>query len=416
MPDLSPSPSPRPAAYFVAVHLTLFSALVALGAFRLQHMSQDSQLPPLRDTPLEVLPLYDYDVVIADEQLARVLARLQLPFDGAETKLNHVDHAMRFWTVAAASRDEKYMSGEQMRTLLTDSRRFREVYGDKEPLLLMDRATGVGVRVQEGNATSSHVDHTLACLAEVGTPLEFPVITERRRTTYRALLLDSLRSFSLNQVEYEWSGLTYALLLPPQTTWRTQEGQEMNFERLADRIMRETLPNGVCFANHRLYTLVVFLRIDDQMPILSATKRREIISFLEQMTILLERHQHPDGFWNSDWPTRIPESNTPTKATGDRLSDRILATGHALEWWAMAPEELHPGRATLAAGGQWLVKTIDSLTEEEIRQNYTYLSHAGRALSLWRAQLPADVELPAEVAAENGTFGYLVRRPSEAVE
>jgi len=393
MPDVGESQSSHPAAYFVAIHLTLFSALAALGAFRMQHLSTDARLPPLRDTPLEVLPLYDYDVVVSDEQLERVITRLRLPFEGAQTKLNHVDHAMRFWTVAASSRDEKYMSGEQMRSLLTDSRRFREVYGEDEPPLLIDNTGGVGVRVQEGNATSSHVDHTLACLAEVGTPLEFPVITPRRRTTFRAMLAESMRSFSLNQVEYEWSGMTYALLLPPQTTWRTQEGQEMNFDRLADRIMREALPNGVCFANHRIYTLVVFLRVDEQIPILSETKRLEILDFLERTTTLLEMHQHPDGFWNADWPKQTPESSAPTKATGDRLADRILATGHALEWWAMAPPGVHPGRPTLAAAGQWLVKTIDSMTDEEIRQSYTYLSHAGRALCIWRGRWPAEVVL-----------------------
>ncbi|MEO8497496.1 MAG: hypothetical protein ABI614_20690 [Planctomycetota bacterium] len=388
MPDTVQRQTLHLAAFFVAFHLTLLGAFAAWGSYRVQHIAAEAKLPPLRETPLEVRPLYDYDVVVSDEQLARILGRLQLPFEGAATKLNHVDHAMRFWTVAAAPSAEQFMSGEQMRTLLTDTRRFREVYGNDEPTLLIDRAAGVAVRVQEGNATSSHVDHTLACLAEVGTPLAFPVASPTRLTTFRALVEQSLRDFSLNQVEYEWSGLTYALFLPPQTTWRTREGQEMNFDRLADRMMREALPNGVCFANHRLYTLVVFLRIDDQMPILSAATRAQILEYLTLATIRLEQHQHPDGFWNADWPDRTPDSTAPTVTTGDRLADRILATGHALEWWAMAPEEVHPGRATLAAAGQWLVKTIDSMTEEEIRQNYTYLSHAGRALCIWRGRWP----------------------------
>ncbi len=379
------------ASMFVALHLTLLSVLVGAGAVRKQMLDAERRLPPLREEPLSIAPLYDYDVVISDEQLERVMGKLLPRFHGAQTKINHVDHGLRFWTAAAKFTDDGFLSGPAMRRLLLDHGRFQEVFGNDKPPLLLDRGSGVAVRVQEGDATSSHVDHTVACLAEVGTPLGFPMITSTRRTTYRAMVEQSMRDFSLNQLEYEWSGLTYALFLPSRTEWMTTEGQVMSFDRLARRIMRETLDHGVCFANHRLYTLVVFLRVDDQVPILSPDTRVEVLEFLSDATLLLERHQHPDGFWNADWPHRQPASSTPTDVEGDRLPERILATGHALEWWAMAPAELHPPRPTLAAAGQWLVRTIDDLTEDQVRENFTYLSHAGRALAIWRGRWPNDV-------------------------
>jgi hypothetical protein len=384
---------------FVAVHVVLLLAATAWGALRVHTLKVEHVLPPLRNEPLSIGPLYDYDVVISDEQLTRVLAKLPPHFEAEKTKINHVDHGLRFWTAAAKFDDPKFLSGGAMRRLLMDHRRFAEVYGNKQPPLLMPRRSGVAVRVQEGSATSSHVDHTLCCLAEVGTPLDFPLITPAGKTTYRAMVEGSLRDFSLNQTEYEWSAVTYAMFLPPVKRWYTTEGQEISFDRLADRIMREDLPDGVCFGNHRLYALVVMLRVDDQTPILSAEIRARIMEFLRDTTAMLVRNQHPDGFWNGDWPHAAPTSSQPTDRAGDRLPERILATGHALEWWAMAPSELHPPRPTLAAAGQWLVRTIDELTPEQTQQNYTYLSHAGRALALWRSRSPAEVELP-KVASE----------------
>ena len=38
----------------------------------------------------------------------------------------------------------------------------------------------------------------------------------------------------------------------------------------------------------------------------------------------------------------------------------------------------------MAAAGQWLVRTIDELSEEDVVEYYTFLTHAGRSLALWR--------------------------------
>jgi len=109
------------------------------------------------------------------------------------------------------------------------------------------------------------------------------------------------------------------------------------------------------------------------------------------VTQALVRSQHADGFWNIDWPFAAPKTSEPTEREGDRLSDRIIGTGHPLEWWSLAPEEVHPPRNVLAAAGQWLVRTVDSLSDEQLREHFTFLSHAGRALALWRGKTPPQV-------------------------
>ena len=62
------------------------------------------QSPPtsrVAATPLEVRPIYDYPVVVSDEQLSRVLTKLRPKNGGPKMRLGHIDHALRFWTAGA---------------------------------------------------------------------------------------------------------------------------------------------------------------------------------------------------------------------------------------------------------------------------------------------------------------------------
>jgi hypothetical protein len=203
----------------------------------------------------------------------------------------------------------------------------------------------------------------------------------------------ALRDFQLNQIEYEWTSLAMILYLPPGGRWIDSEGQEITFDRLAKRLMREEVPRGVCFGNHRLHTLAMFLRVDDEMHVLSPTVRKQAIAYLMNMTALLVRNQHAEGYWDGKWPEEKCADELKNAASGDAVADRILATGHALEWWAFAPKECQPPRETIVKAGQWMVHTIDGLSPEKIESYYTYLSHAGRALACWRGKLPYEVPL-----------------------
>jgi len=355
------------------VHILFLSGVCAWAAYRGNVLASQRALPPLLEVPLSIEPLYDYDTVVTGEQLVRVLRRVRPELHGDETKINHIDHALRFWGVDAKFADKKYVSGEGIRQILTNYGRFTEIYGAGAEPLMFAHGDGIRVRVKSNLQSSTHVDHTMASLAEVGTPLGFPIITPTRQATFREVIEQARDDFSLNQQEYEWSALTFALYAPTTESWFTSEGQRISFDQLAVRIMREELPSGVCFANHRLYTLTVFLRVDDQQQILSPEIRAEVMGYLQQATALLVQHQHSSGFWTEAWPYSTPKTLLPSEVIGDRLSDRILATGHALEWWATAPESLHPPRHVLASAGQWLVHTIEELTDEQIRANYTYL-------------------------------------------
>jgi hypothetical protein len=371
---------------FLLLQLVVVAVAIAATSRELHKLEARFDLPPMRNVPLTVSPLYDRPRVVSDEQLQMALHKLRPRLRGEKPKINHIDHALRFWGLDATFDDPECLAGMEMREVLVNHNRFAKEWGADQPPLLMAKADGIRVRTREGFATASHVDHTLAGLAEIGTPLDFPIQTANASLTARALLEQSLRDFSLNQIEYEWSALAYALYVIPVENWYSKEGQRITFDRLADRIMRQKLNQGVCMGNHRLHALVMMLRVDEQTPILSAEGRARIIDHLTDATGRYVRSQHPDGFWLRTWPSGEP----PELGTADDTpAYRIMATGHVLEWWALAPEEVLPPRETIVRAGQWLCRTIENMDDIEIKEGYTYLTHAGRALALWRGHFPA---------------------------
>jgi len=376
---------------FVGVQLVLMVVIVGVSRARLRDEHRHHELPPMRSRPLSVEPLHDRPDFISDEQLLDVLYKLRPRLREEKPKINHVDHALRFWGAEALFHDPECLSGAEMRELLLDNRRFAEAWGSDEKPLLECTEHGVAVRTQEGDASASHLDHTLAGLAEVGTPLDFPVQTSEGPTTVRALLKNSLESFDINQVEYEWSSLAYVLYLRSLAPFDDVYGQETSFDRLADRIMRQRMKKGVCYGNHRLHALVMMLRVDDRHPILGEGCRARIIAHLKSATQTLIASQDPKGFWNQYWTTGVApmgEDDDEPSQLAPRAR-KLLATGHVLEWWSLAPGEVLPPDEVIRRAAQWLAAEVTSLDDEQIRRNYTFLTHAGRALALWRGHFPA---------------------------
>ncbi|MDA1053220.1 MAG: hypothetical protein O3C40_22440 [Planctomycetota bacterium] len=387
-------------SWFVVVQVVIVAAGVATAAHRRRTIDATGLLPAFRNKPLELRPLHDDDRVVTDEQLSAVLEKLKPRLRHDNPKINHIDHALRMWGVDAAFSDPECLSGKEMRAILLHHPVYSQYWGDDAPPLLISDDRGIRVRTRAGDASASHVDHTLAVLAEVGTPLDYTIDTSEGPATMRQILSRSLRAFSLNQLEYEWSTLAYALYLEPTDRWTSSEGQEITFDRLADRIMRQQLNQGVCMGNHRLHALVTLLRVNEESPILSEEGTQRITDHLLDVTSRFVASQHPDGYWIRSWPAGSPPAEPQEGDTENTLQLRILGTGHVLEWWALAPVEVHPPREVVIRAGQWLSRTIQEMDPDDIQTNYTFLTHAGRALALWRGGFPADFmpeALPVEV-------------------
>lgn len=381
---------------FAAAQVVIISGIVLATSQRWAERQAARKLPPLRERAIVLKPLYDDPRIVTDEQLEATLRKLYPRLRGPEPKINFVDHALRCWGPDAVFDDPDALSGAEMRDLLLNHERFAKVWPTAPPFLKRNKEGDLEVRTKEGLATASHDDHTLASIAESGISRDYPVVTSTDHTTFGELVEGSLKKFSLDQMEYEWSILAYTLLLPPATHWITSEGQQVSFDSLADRLMREALPDGVCFANHRLHSLVVMLRVDAEVcPILKPTTRERMIKFLTLVSQQLVKSQHAYGYWDSGWVGVKPQEKKGEESiAGTELRDRIIATGHALEWLASVPEEIQPPREVVTRAAQWLIHAVEQLDAQELRENYAFATHAGTALARWRGTTPAEFMKP----------------------
>ena len=340
-----------------------------------------------RETPLTIEPFYDDPEVVSDEELAAVLAKVRPKFAIEKLKSNYVEHALRMWWLNAKFHDPKVMSGEALKDHLVDHGQFLASWGDKVQPILQDRRDGVAIRWGKEECASVHHDHWLACLTEAGVNLHEPVFTPNRRREINDVLQEALRDFRLDESEVEWSALAFGLWIAPQKTWTTRTGRELSFDLMAERLMRGHKKFGVCSGTHRVYSLMVLVRLDDDHDILSDAMREQVMEHLRSVRDLIMVSQFPDGHWPSNWSEG---ADAVAKPVNDELFRQVIATGHHLEWLAIAPKELHPPREQILKAADWVIKTTIEQSDSDIGQRYTFFSHVGNALALWRKTHPAD--------------------------
>lgn len=349
-------------------------------------------IPLERETPIVIAPLYDDPQLVGDEELAAVLTKVVPHFPAKQMKPNHVEHALRTWHVDAEFQDPNALSGVKMRDFLIDHGRFLASWEpdvpDVEPLLQERPADGVYIRWGRETGSSVHHDHLLACLTEAGVPLSQPVFTPNRRDlTFRDVLRESLRDFRYDERETEWSVMAFGLWLPPTKSWMLSDGREMSFDMLAKRLMRGHKQMGTCGGTHRLYSLMVLLRLDEQFDILSDDVNAAAFKHLESIRDLLKVCQFEDGHWPYNWPNGEESVKKPDLTIP--LYRHVITTGHHLEWLSIAPESLHPPREQIRQAAAWVIQKTLASTEAEILDNYTFYSHVGNALCLWRSTSPS---------------------------
>lgn len=366
-----------------------------------------AKVPIAYDQPLRVEPLYDDPQLVSNEELAAVLAKVRPKFPRKERLPNFVEHALRTWGVDAQFAEADVMSGIEMREFLVDHGEFVASWGNDIPALLNPQNGGISVRWGKESGASVHHDHLLASLTEAGVSRSQKVfVPGLRNATFDSILQQALRDVRLDEREIEWSAMAFALWLPPQTHWTTGDGRQMSFDLLAKRLMRGHERYGVCSGTHRVYALMLMARIDEAMRndgengLLSDAVLTDVFLHLASVRELISVSQFEDGSWPGNWYDGIDAVSRPAD---EELYKKVIATGHHLEWLAIAPEHLHPPREQIRRAARWIIDTTLSKSDEEIHEQYTFYSHVGNALSLWRKTHPAEFwkqhVLPAERSA-----------------
>lgn len=387
--------------YVVLVQLAVLGAFGVAWGLRVDGVEREfaratlgvDELPVVaipRATPLTVTPLFDrpdLPSIVSEEEVAYVLKRIRPRFERKGLRPNLVEHALRTWGVEATFGDPAIMSGADLAAFLTDHGTYIQSWSETETPLLEERPEGIAVRYGRVNSGSVHHDHWLASLTEAGVTLATPVYGPGRRgDSIETVLREALRDFRLDEREAEWTAMAFGLWLPPTNEWIGAGGRRYSFDLLAHRLMRGECETGVCVGTHRVYSLVLLMRLDDQFPtVLSDAVRADVNAHLEKVRDWIRVGQFEDGHWSGDWPHGADAVKTPRE---DKLSTQIIATGHHLEWQAIAPAHLRLSDEQNRKAAEWLLATMRKHSQAEILQNYTFYTHVGNAFALWRKTRP----------------------------
>lgn len=344
-----------------------------------------------RKRPLRVEPLYDDPGVVSDAELRDVLDKVKPRFGRERLSPNHVEHALRAWGATIRFGEPGVMNGPDLVGYLTDyGRQLASWRGveQAEPLLI-ERPDGIDVNWGKRPGESVHHDHWLACLSEAGASLDTPIFGPRRRgDTLEDALQEALRDFDPNEKETEWSVMAFGFWLPPDhKAWINRDGRRIDFNLLAETEMRGAKRFGVCGGMHRVYSLMVLLRLDDEYRLLKPQVREAVYDHLRGVRDAIVLSQNEDGRWRSDWPNG---ESARKKPLDEPLYRQVIATGHQLEWLAIAYPDLQPPREVVQKAAHWAVETTRSTPQEQLLREYTFFSHVGNALALWRKTHPAD--------------------------
>ncbi|MDX1946321.1 MAG: hypothetical protein SFU86_13050 [Pirellulaceae bacterium] len=366
--------------------------VVAFVGYRLAVVRPTSdRIVATRNEPWKITPRYNEPRVITDEQLAEVLDRVK-PI-AKPVKTNDFVHALRLWGAEADFRSPSIPTGQELRDYILSDEVFQKFAGPNIPPLLYRDQDGLAVRSYDDHRTnrdtsSYHADDLLATLAETGTPLDAKIkLRDGSEATVADLLNDSLRRFHLERLEYEWGIISYARYLFPLKAFRNKFGERITVEQLVDEAITPRLELGPCNGLHRLEALAVLNRADEEAHALRPRTRLAVLTHLKRVSQLLTESQTSDGYWTRNWPEGAAAA-TPTKEQAGELYDRILVTGHHLEWLALAPDEVQPPRETIVRASQWLTRALLEMDQKDLQAAYGPYSHAARALALWRGQEP----------------------------
>lgn len=338
-----------------------------------------------------VEPFYDDAEVVSDDELGSVLKKIVPRFSRSHLRPNLVEHALRTWGSTIVFNNPDAISGPQMTDFLTDTAKYMESWGQDNLPLMESTPEGIHVRWGEDSSSSVHHDHTLAALTEARLPMDAPVYTNVRALQVRNVLEEALRDFRLDERETEWSAMSFTLWMAPQnvSSWYNGQGRRIDFDMLAERLMRNHKRDGVCLGTHRVYSLMLLLRLNEQNggQLISAQSTVQIMEYLHTTRTMIMASQSADGSWPANWTDGADaEAKADPK---EKPSRRVIATGHHLEWLSIAPQELHPPREQILKAADWLVKNVTETSQTEIDQNYTFYSHVGKALAMWRKSSPA---------------------------
>jgi hypothetical protein len=224
-------------------------------------------------------------------------------------------------------------------------------------------------------ARESHRDQCLASFAELGFPLSAPLHCENGDFRLIDALKDSVATFQIDQRELEWTAAAYALYLPPLQKWHNAQGQEFSFDDIVSEIISRGFQKASCGGTHRLFSLILIARVDEQIPILSENCRLRLRTILKECVAMAIESQDSDGSWPLLWHPNLT-CRDYGEWTQSEDGVRLLITGHLTECLCFAPSTIRVPEQTLTRAVHWLVGALQTATVDQIHNNICPYTHA----------------------------------------
>ena len=242
---------------------------------------------------------------------------------------------------------------------------------------------GVSTVVEAGTKTGQgHPDQWLGYLSQCGVKLDDAVTVGGEKFTIRDLVTQAQWEAQEGR-EGTFTLMALATLLPLDSRWIAQDGQEWTIEKLlgfeamdgADEAnWLSELRNSACGGSHRMFGIA------------TAVKRREESGDAiqgawnagrERVRLAIRKakeHQQPDGSLSTEFFLRA--------ATRPDITDKLHSTGHTLEFLALAMEDAELTEPWMVKSVQYLVGLLERTKPLDLECGALY--HASHGLILYR--------------------------------
>ena len=110
--------------------------------------------------------------------------------------------------------------------------------------------------------------------------------------------------------------------------------------------------------------------------------RLRVLDFLERQVDHLRRTQESDGTWPPNWYVARQAAEQHRNLTQDEIDQRVVVTGHHLEWLLRFPAEHPLSDAALARAASWLETQLAAAPQSTLAEQYCPYSHAAHVLQI----------------------------------
>jgi hypothetical protein len=314
----------------------------------------------------------------ADSEEAAVLRSVVQEHSELAPSVSYCCHLLRLYGLKPF-RHPVFSSGSEVVSVLTDQARSKEFFGG--PIVFRTRS---GIRyeasaTQKERTGENHRDICLATFAELGLPLSTPVTTEGFSFTLADLLRDSVANFDLEQKELPWTTVAYAIYLR-QPQWSNRYGESFTFDDVVDKLMSTRFEAASCGGTHLLYALTALLRTKAPSEGLSKSAHYKLAQYLQRQAVAAIQSQANDGSWDLNWHV-APQDESQHALLPDSTAqaNKLLVTGHLLEWLELLPQEMQPPPEVYKKAARWLCRSLASTTDISL-SNFCPVVHARLAV------------------------------------